>query len=89
MLAQSTHFAPVTLPTEITAEDYLMNDASVFHRSSRQNAIDITHDIDQLVSVRASAQVAELPNKIKRFELKQNQNTLYNSFSDWAGTINT
>jgi hypothetical protein len=46
-------------------------------------------DIDQLSSVRARAQVAELPNKIKRFELKQNQNTLYNSFSDWAGTIYT
>jgi len=49
-----------------------------------------THlDIDQLISVRARAQVADLPNKIKRFELKQNQNTLYNSFSDWAGTMYT
>ncbi len=44
--------------------------------------MDITHlDIDQLISVRVRAQVVELPNKIKRFELKQNQNTLYNSFS--------
>jgi hypothetical protein len=52
--------------------------------------MDITHlDIDQLISVRARAQVAELPNKIKRFELKQNQNTLYNSFSDWAGKMYT
>ncbi len=48
--------------------------------------MDITHlDIDQLISVRARAQVAELPNKIKLFELNQNQNTLYNSFFDWAG----
>jgi hypothetical protein len=52
--------------------------------------MDITHlDIDQLISVRARAQVAELPNKIKRSELKQNRNTLYNSFSDWAGTMYT
>ena len=49
-----------------------------------------THlDIDQLTSVRARAQVADLPNKIKRFELKQSQNMLYNSFSDWAGTMYT
>ncbi len=49
-----------------------------------------THlDIDQLISVRARAQVADLPNKIKRFERKQNQTTLYNSFSDWAGTMYT
>jgi hypothetical protein len=44
--------------------------------------MDITHpDIVQLISSRASAQVAELPNKIKRFELKQNQNTFYNSLT--------
>jgi hypothetical protein len=44
--------------------------------------IQVTHlDIDQLISV------AELPNKIKSFELKQNQNTLYNSFFDRAGTM--
>ncbi len=98
VIAQSTHFAPVTLSTEIRAEDLLNQcciclspDVShIKNHSSRQNAMDITHlDIDQLFSVRTRAQVTELPNKTKRFELKRNQNTLYNSFSDWAGTIYT
>jgi hypothetical protein len=98
VLAQWTHFAPATLSTEIRAED-LLNQCCIClsphvshikNHSSRQNAIDTTHlDVDQLISVRARAQVAELPNKIKRFELKLNQNTLYNSFSDWAGTMYT
>jgi hypothetical protein len=100
VIAQLTHFAPVTLSTEIRAED-LLNQcciclspdvSNVKNHASRQNAMDITHlDIDQLSSVRARAQVqvAELPNKIKRFELKQNQNTLYNFFSDWTGTMFT
>ncbi len=35
------------------------------------------------------AQVAELPKKNKRFELKKNQNSLYNSFPNWAGTMYT
>jgi hypothetical protein len=89
VLAQLTYFAPVTLSTEIRAEDllnqcYICLSPDVGHiknHSSEQNAMDITHlDIDQLISVRARAQVAGLPNKIKRFELEHNQNTLYNSF---------
>jgi hypothetical protein len=96
VLAQLTHFAPVTLSTEIRAEDFfnqccicLSPDVNhIKNHASGQNTIDISHlDIDQLISVRA--QVAELPNKIKRFEMKQNQNTFYNSFSDWAATMYT
>ena len=45
--------------------------------------------VSNKISVRVRAKVAELPNKIKRFELKQSQNMLYNSFSDWAGTMYT
>ncbi len=82
VLAQWTHFAPVTLSNEIRAKNLLNQcciclspDVShIKNHSSHggQNAMDITHlDIDQLISVRARAQVAELPNKIKRFELKQ------------------
>jgi hypothetical protein len=88
------------LSTEIRDEDLLNHyciclSPDVSHikdHPSGQNAImmDIAHlDFDQLISVRARAQVANLPNKIKRFELKQNQNTLYKSFSDWAGTMYT
>jgi hypothetical protein len=70
---------------------YLSPDVNhIKNHSSGQNTMDITHPrIDQLISVRVRAKVAELPNKIKRFELKQNQNTLYNSFSDWVGTMYT
>jgi hypothetical protein len=86
------------LSTEIIAEDLLNQccvclspDANhIKTHSSGQNTMDITHlDTDQLISGRARAQVAELPNKTKRFELKQIQNTRYNSFSDWAGTMCT
>jgi hypothetical protein len=72
VLAQLTHFAPFTLSTEIRAEDLLNQccirlspDVSqIKNHSSRQNAMDSTHlDIHQLISVRARAQVAELPNK--------------------------
>ncbi len=52
--------------------------------------MNIAHlDIDQLISVRAGARIAELSNKIKRFEPIKNQNTVYNSFSDWAGAMYT
>jgi hypothetical protein len=93
-----THFAPVMLSHEIRAED-LLNRCCIFlspdvnhikNYSSGQDKRDITHlDIDQLISVRARAQLAELSDKIKRFELKQSQDTLYHSFPDRAGTIFT